>query len=122
MKLGSVARRAHKRQHVPACTAAGNRSASSPTDVIRKEQEMSIFASRSTTFKRVAAFAAAAAILSSMAIASTAEAARVYRQPPAGEGYGAPRDPAYWPGYNRQCMTDEGQGRFYPCDSNGEAN
>jgi hypothetical protein len=84
---------------------------------------MSIFASRSTTFKRAAAFAAAAAILSSMAIASTAEAARVHRQPPAaGEGYGGPQDRTYGPGFNRQCMTDEGQGRFYPCDGNGEAN
>ena len=120
MKLGSVAWRVHKQQQVPACIAAGNQSASRPTDVIRKEEEMSIFASRSTTFKRAAAFAAAAAILSAMAITSTAEAARVHRHPSA-PGYGAPRDPAYAPGYNRQCMTDEGQGRFYPCDGNGEA-
>jgi hypothetical protein len=84
---------------------------------------MSIFASRSaTTFKRVAAFAAAGAILSTVAIASTAQAARVHRyQPAASDGYGATPDRAYTPRFNGQCMTDEGQGRFYPCDGNGDA-
>ena len=84
---------------------------------------MSIFASPTKTrFKRIAAFAAAGAILSSLAIASTAEAARVHRhQPAASSGYGAAPDRTYAPRYNGQCVTDEGQGRFYPCDGNGEA-
>ena len=82
---------------------------------------MSIFASRSkTTFKHAAVFAAAAAILSSMAIASSAEAARVHRhRPAASSGYDATPDRAYAPRFNGQCMTDEGQGRFFPCDSDG---
>jgi hypothetical protein len=78
---------------------------------------MSTFASPSR-FKRIAAFAAAGAILSTLAIASTAEAARVYRP---SNGYGAAPDYPYTPRFNGQCMTDEGQGRFYPCDSNGNA-
>jgi hypothetical protein len=99
---------------------AARRSASGSTDVQQKGTAMSIFAIQpKTTFKGAAVIAIAGAILSTVAMTSGAEAARVHRQPPAAsDGYDAP-PPAAMPYYrnNGQCMLDEGQGRFTPCDS-----
>jgi hypothetical protein len=84
---------------------------------------MSIFAIQAkSTFKRVATIAIAGAILSTMAMASGAQAARMHRQPPAaGEGYDAVPAPSPYYHPQGQCMLDEGQGRFMPCDGGADA-
>jgi hypothetical protein len=77
-----------------------------------------------STLKRAAVLAIAGAILSTMAMASGAEAARSHRQPSAAsDDFGGPApSPAYQPRSNGACLQDEGQGRFSPCESGGAGN
>jgi len=81
---------------------------------------MRTFANNSATFKRAVMTAVAGVILSGMATASFAQTTRLHRAPATGGSYDGGTGPGYdsAPRYIApgQCMTDEGNGRFLPCD------
>jgi hypothetical protein len=85
---------------------------------------MRIFVTRpasSATFKSAATIAIAGAMVCAVASASSAETYRSHRgHEMTSEPYeGYAREPSYIGRPWGQCLQDEGQGRFTPCDAGG---